>query len=134
MAIKWKSLRSGLLWIVFSPLALLMAVISTAKSDTTYNIQIAVCGTWSAFGVISGIGRIAGAFWAVRIQITLSWIAFLAFAVPGIVMIVYAVRNPDSYLLSFVAVMVFSTGAPFLVYAIHRQRELREQQSTGPQN
>jgi hypothetical protein len=128
MAIKWKPLRSGLLWIVFSPLALLMALISTVKSDITYNVQIALFGTWSACGVISGIGRIAGASWAVRLQIILSWIAFAAFAVPGIVMLVYTLRSPAGYFgyLFAIAVMVVLTGIPFLIYARRRQRELRE--------
>jgi hypothetical protein len=125
LAIKWKPLRSGLLWIVFSPLALLMALLSTVKSDITYNVQIALFGTWSACGVISGFGRIAGASWAVRLQIILSWIAFAAFAVPGIVMLFYTLRSPAGYLFA-IAVMVFLTGIPFLVYARRRQRELRE--------
>jgi hypothetical protein len=130
MAIKWKSLRSGLLWTVFSPLALLMALISTVKSDIDYNVQIAVCGTWSAFGVISGVGRIVGASWAMRVQIILCWIAFAAFAVPGVVMVTYVVRDPDSYFLFPIPAMVVATGIPFLIYARRRQRELSEQRST----
>lgn len=130
MAIKLKSLRSGLLWTVFSPVALLMALISTVESDITYNVQIAICGTWTAFGVISGVGRIAGASWAVRVQIILCWIAFAAFAVPGVVMIAYVVRDRDSYFLFPIPAMVVSTGIPFLIYARRRQRELREQLST----
>ena len=129
MAIKWKLLRSGVLWIVFSPLALLMALISTVRSDVVYNVQLALFGTWSACGVISGIGRIAGATWAVRLQIVLSWIAFAAFAVPGIVMLVYAFRGLAGYLFA-IAVMVFLTGSPFLIYARRRRRELMEQRST----
>jgi hypothetical protein len=45
MTTNLKAVRSGLLWIVFSPLALLMALISTVKSDVAYNVQVAVCGT-----------------------------------------------------------------------------------------
>ena len=129
MAIKLKCLRSGLLWTVFSPMALLLALISTVNSDITYKVQIAVCGTWSAFGVIYGIGRIAGASWAVRVQIILCWIAFAGFAVPGVVTVAYVVRDPDSYFLFPIPAMVVATGIPFLIYARRRQRELREQRS-----
>jgi len=129
MAIDWKSARSGVLWILFSPLAVLMAMISTVKSDTVYHLQIAVCGTWSACGVISGIGRIARVSWAVRLQIILCWIAFSAYAVPGVIMFFYAIRRPSGYVFVPIAVMVFVSGIPFLIYARRRQRELRGQRT-----
>jgi hypothetical protein len=140
MAADWKSVRSGFLWIVFSPLALLMALVSTVKSDVTYHVQIAACGTWSALGVASGVGRIAGGSWAVRLQVTLCWIAFVAFGVPGGVMIVFAALGATGYyplraaveftlkdaaFLLGLGAMVFLTGIPFLIYARHRQKELR---------
>jgi hypothetical protein len=139
MAIHWKLVRSGLLWIVFSPLALMMALISTVKSDVTYDVQVAACGTWSALGIVSGIGKMAGASWAVRLQMILCWVAFAAFAVPGVVMILFAVLGAvgyyplktaarftltDSAFLLGIGAVVFVTGVPFLIYARGRQREL----------
>jgi hypothetical protein len=40
MAINWKRLGSGIAWVVFSPLALLMAMMSTVRSETTYKVQL----------------------------------------------------------------------------------------------
>ena len=45
-----------------------------------------------------------------RLQIILSWIAFAAFAVPGIVMLVYAFRGLAGYMFA-IAVMVFLTAS-----------------------
>lgn len=119
-----------------------MALVSTVRSDVTYHVQIAVCGTWSALGVLSGIGRIAGGSWAVRLQVILCWVAFAVYAVAGIAMLVYAIGLAGGYrpstatreftLADFALVVglaagVFATGVPFLVYARRRQRELSGQ-------
>jgi hypothetical protein len=117
-------LRSGVGWIVFSPVALLMALISTVESDVVYNIQLAAFGTWSACGIVSGVGRLTGARWAVRLQVGLCWVAFAAFAVPGVVMMAYVFRDPAGWLFA-TAAGVCLTGIPFLIYALRRQRELR---------
>jgi hypothetical protein len=96
-AINWKSLRSGLKWIVFSPLMFLWgAMADRTSSDLEYNIQVLLFGAWSVLGVISGIGTIAGASWAARVQSVLWWIlmAFLALCVVALVAILlYEVRN-----------------------------------------
>lgn len=97
MAINRKRLGSGLAWIVFSPLALLMAMMSTVRSDTTYTIQLVAFGCWTVCGIIAGIGRIVGARWAVRLQAILCWIAFAVFAGPGLILtavsLVYAAES-----------------------------------------
>jgi hypothetical protein len=124
MAVNWKAFRSGVGWIVFSPVALLMALISTVESDVVYNIQLAAFGTWSACGIVSGVGRLLGASWAVRLQIVLCWLVFAAFALPGVVLIAYAFRDPADWLFAMAA-GVCLTGVPFLIYAVRRQRELR---------
>ena len=67
------------------------------RSDVTYNVQIAVCGTWSVLGVVSGVGKIARASSAARLQMILCWIAFAAFAVPGVVMLAYALGLAGGY-------------------------------------
>ena len=105
-----------------------MAAISTVSSDIVYNVQLIVFGAWAACGVISGIGRIVGTSWAVRLQIILCWIAFAAFAVPGVVIIFYIARGPAGNFVALFAVAagVLLTGIPFLIYARRRQRELRD--------
>jgi hypothetical protein len=131
MRINWRSLRSGLAWIVFSPLAFLMAAMADATSDIAYDIQLVICGTWSVCGIVSGIGRIAGASWAVRLQSILCWVAFAAFAVPGVALLGYSIKNSAGLDGLALAVGVFSTGMPFLIYARRLQRELRERRLTS---
>ena len=105
-----------------------MAAISTVRSDMGYDIQITLFGAWSALGVVSGMGNIAGALWAVRLQVILCWIAFAAFAVAGVVMIFYALQRSGSVAVALLAIAagVFLTGIPFLIYARRRQTELRD--------
>jgi hypothetical protein len=97
VAVNWKSLRSGLKWIVFSPLMFLWGVgADRTSSDLEYETQIGLFGAWSVLGVISGIGTIAGASWAVHLQSVLRWIlmAFLAFCVVALLAILfYEVRD-----------------------------------------
>jgi len=118
-----KGLGSGLLWIIFSPLALLMALIAKGGSDTDYYMGVAVCGTWSACGVVSGIGRIAGRRWAMLVQMILCWIAFAVYSVAGVVMLFYARRGPSSIVI--VGMGTLLTGTPFLFCARRRHRELQ---------
>ena len=79
MSNRASSIKSGLAWIVVSPIALLMALISTVESLNVYYVQIFCFGAWSAFGVVSGITRIVGAPWTNRLQSILSWIGFIFF-------------------------------------------------------
>jgi len=77
MAVTWQSLRSGLVWIVFSPFMFVMgAMADRTSSDLEYSIQIGLCAAWSLLGVISGIGIIAGAAWAPHLQRVLRWILY----------------------------------------------------------
>lgn len=122
MAGKWKPLRSDLLWVVFNPLMFLMgAMADSTSSNIEYDIQLVICGTWSAFGVISGIGTIAGAFWAMRLQVILRWIVFAAFAVFGVALVFSTVRIAAGFLFAIAAVALL-TGMPLLFYVIRRQR------------
>ena len=118
MAVNWKSLRAGLLWILFSPLMFMSGVMAdSTSSNLEYEIQVVICGTWSVFGVISGIGTIAGASWAVRVQTVLVWIVYAAFAVFGVAIVFYGVRITVGPLWAIAAVL-FLTG---IVYAMRRQ-------------
>ena len=64
----------------------------STSSNLEYEIQVVVFGTWSAAGIISGIGTIAGAWWAVRVQTVLVWIVYAALAVFGVAIVFYGVR------------------------------------------
>src|SRR5262245_13879652 len=120
-----KRLVSGLLWIVFSPLVLLMAPIAKGGSETDYYVGVAVCGTWSACGVMSGVGTIAGTRWAMRVQTILCWIAFIAFClIPAALLLFYAFNTGIGYFVG-VAVPMLLTGTLLLIRARRRQRELR---------
>src|SRR5262245_8810465 len=88
---KWKSLRSGLMWIAFSPLMFLWgAMADRTSSDLEYEIQVILFGAWSVLGVISGVGTITGASWAARVQRILIWFLFALFAFCGLVLLVMA--------------------------------------------
>ena len=122
MAINWKRLGSGLAWIVLSPLALLMAMISTVRSDTTYKVQLVAFGCWTVCGIVAGMGRIVGARWAVRLQAILCWIAFVVFAGPGLILTAYSLVSAVESFVLVISVLTFLTGIPFLLYARRLQR------------
>jgi len=118
-----RAIMSGVFWIVFSPIALLMAMISTVESLTVYYIQVVLMGGWTACGVVAGIGRITGVSWARRLQMVLSLIAFAYFSVCGILMLGYlfvAIFNQkigewSTFLVVSVGVII--TGVPFFYLA-----------------
>ena len=88
----WKSRRSGLKWIAFSPLMFLWGVMADrTSSDLEYSIQVTLFGAWSVLGVISGIGTIAGASWATSVQRVLVWtlLALFAFCAVAIILILF---------------------------------------------
>ena len=123
MAINWKRLGSGIAWVVFSPLALLMAMMSTVRSETTYRVQLVAFGCWTVCGIIAGMGRIVGARWAVRLQAILCWVAFAVFAGPGLILMAYSLVSAVESFVLVISVLTFLTGIPFLFYARRLQRE-----------
>jgi len=121
MAVNWKSLRSGLLWILFSPLMFMTGVMAdSTSSNLAYDIQLVICGTWSVFGVISGIGTIAGVSWAVRVQAVLVWVANAALLVFGVAIVFYGVRRVGGSLWATAAAVLFLTG---MLYAIRQSEQ-----------
>ena len=119
MAIKSKRLRSGLCWILFSPLMFLWGVMADAtSSDLEYTIQVVIFGTWALFGVTSGFGTLAGASWAVRVQTVLVWIANVALSLLVVAIVFYGVRIAAGPVWAIAAVL-FLTGIIF--YAIRRR-------------
>jgi len=112
---------SGLLWIVFSPLALLMALIAEGGSQTDYYAGVAACGTWSACGVISGIGAIAGARWAKRVQTVLCWIAFAFCSIPAAILLFFAYKTRIGYV-AVIALAMLVAAMPIVVGAWRRRQ------------
>ena len=126
--------KSGLAWVLLSPLVLLTALISTpspaVESLTGYYVQVAVAGAWAACGVVAGIARMASVPWAGRLQGVLRWIAF-AFVYAWVVLIaVYSILlffklETGAWGLGLsIAVVVILTGVPLLYFA--RRRKMRE--------
>ena len=52
MGDKSKQTVSGVMWIVFGPLALLMALIAKTATLSEYYVGVGLCGTWSICGVV----------------------------------------------------------------------------------
>lgn len=125
MSKRSKELISGVLWIVFSPLALLMGLIAKTPTLTEYYVGVGLTGAWSISGVISGFGRIAGTRWALRVQMVLCWIAVALYSVSGIAMVFFIVKTRSSFGVS-VAVGTLLTATPFLFCARRCQRQLRQ--------
>jgi hypothetical protein len=76
--------RSWLAWVLLSPLALFMALISTIKSDVFYYVQLVLFGCWSLGGVVNGIGKRLNAGWATSLEQALTRIAFAYFGIVGV--------------------------------------------------
>jgi hypothetical protein len=129
MNFRARSITQGLIWVVFSPIAVLMALISTVESITTYYIQVAAFGLWSCLGVLSGFATMGSAAWARRIQTILLWIAVAYFGLCGILMFGYllsALLNQGAAAPAqawAIALGVLLTGAPFLYFAKKRSVE-----------
>ena len=71
-------------WLVLSPVAVLMALISTVESPTVYFAQVFIFGLWSVLGMISGLGALLHASWASRVQRSLVLVAVAYFLFAGI--------------------------------------------------
>ena len=119
MSSRRQGLVSGVLWIVFSPVALLMALIAKGGSETDYYAGVAVCGTWSACGVVSGIGTIAGARWARRVQTILCWIALATCSIPAAILLFFAYETGIGYF-AVIALAMSVAVAPIVVGAWRR--------------
>ena len=74
----------GVAWLVLSPIAVLVALVSTVQSQTAYYVQVVAFGAWSILGMISGVASLEGAKWAHSIKRVLALVAISYFAVAGI--------------------------------------------------
>lgn len=126
--------KSGLAWVLLSPLVLLTALIATpppaVESLTGYYVQVAVFGAWAACGVVAGIARMASVPWAGRLQVVLRWIAFACVYAWVVILAVLSILlffEPETGAWGLglsIAVGVFLTGVPLLYFA--RRRKMRE--------
>ena len=121
---KSKQKKYGWIWIIISPILLLMAAISTVESITTYYIQFVIISIIAIIGFVSGIATLFKYNWAYVALRYLSWISFVYYSGSGLVMFAYSV--PLLIKGNFgAAAMVFSisfgvllTGLPFYYMAI----------------
>lgn len=126
--------KSGLAWVLLSPLVLLTALIATpppaVESLTGYYVQVAVFGAWAACGVVAGIARMASVPWAGRLQVVLRWIAFACVYAWVVILAVLSILlffEPETGAWGLglsIGVGVFLTGVPLLYFA--RRRKMRE--------
>ena len=131
MSIRTSAVKSELTWVLLSPLALLMALISTVESLTVYYIQITLFGAWAACGVVAGLAGMASAPWSGRLKVVLLWVAFAYFFVCAALIVVYTILllfklKPDAWIGLPFAAVVLLTGVSFLYFA--RKRKLLEDQ------
>jgi hypothetical protein len=98
------------------------AMADATSSDLEYTIQVVLFATWALFGVISGIGTLAGASWAVRVQTVLVWIANVALALVVVATVFYGVRIAAGPVWAIAAVLFLTC---IIFYAIRRQRRLK---------
>lgn len=128
--------KSGLAWVLLSPLVLLTVLISPphppVESLTGYYVQVAEAGLWAACGVVAGFARMASVPWAEPLQGVLRWIAFVfvyAWVVTIAAIPILFFFKPESAqgdwgLGLSIAVVVILTGVPLLYFA--RRRKMRE--------
>ncbi len=71
-------------WLLLSPVAVLMALVSTVESEPLYYTQVSVFGLWAFLGMLSGIGTLLRARWAPPLQRSLGLLAVAYFSIAGI--------------------------------------------------
>jgi hypothetical protein len=124
--------RIGGIWILLSPILLVMAGISTLESETAYYVQLGCFGAVSAVGLISGVALVANRPWPRPILEALSWLGFTYFAGSGLMVLAVALRSAfetePRTLAALVAVSfgICATGTPFFLMArgLNRARHI----------
>jgi len=120
-----KELLSGVLWIVFSPLVLLMALIAKTPTLTEYYVGVGLCGAWSICGFVSGFGRIARRRWAIGVQTILCGIAFIAFClIPAAMLLFYAFKTGIGYFVVITLAMLLALTLIVVGSWRRRQRQI----------
>lgn len=127
---------SAIAWLVLSPVAAVMALISTVESQSTYYTQVGIFGLWSCLGMISGVGSFLRATWASRIQVLLVWIAVAYFSISGLLIVSYLV---SAFINGGVANPIHSWAIAALVLVVglllfYRARSKKRQRSPDSEN
>ncbi|RYG24588.1 MAG: hypothetical protein EON93_22930 [Burkholderiales bacterium] len=78
-------------WVLFSPLAALMALISTVEPSSFYYVQLTVLCTWSVLGVTAGLASLMGVLWAIRLRLALALVAACYWGFAVVTMVGFAV-------------------------------------------
>jgi len=113
----------GWVWVILSPLLLLMALISTVDSLTTYYVQVVCFSLVAISGFIFGIAHIFNKPIARKVLGILSWLGFIYFAGSATFGAAIALLSPvkhdaNSYaLLLIFFIGVFIPSIPFLLMA-----------------
>jgi len=71
--VRRKLRNQGVVWICFAPIAVIMAVISTVSSETTYYLQLIGFSAVAVAGLVCGIGALSYRPWAARGIAVLTW-------------------------------------------------------------
>lgn len=86
--------KKGALWIILSPILVLMSLISTVKSQNSYYIQIMVFSVLTVAGITTGVGYILAKPWAGIIAKFLTWILGIIFiGIPIVVAIFIIIKK-----------------------------------------
>ena len=76
-------------WLLLSPLAFLMALVSTVESEAIYGVQLVAFGSWSVLRMTSGLGCLLQTSCAAKVQRALSVVAIGYFTLAGVLIASY---------------------------------------------
>lgn len=82
--------NQGVTWICFAPIAVIMAMISTVSSLTTYYLQLVASSLVAVAGLSCGIGALFYRSWAARGLLVLTWIVGIYFVGAALLMLVWS--------------------------------------------
>jgi hypothetical protein len=114
----------GWIWILLSPILMLMGLLSTVESERTYTILLVGFGLATSVGLIGGVGFLLEAPWSRLVLRAVSWIGCAYFGGSGLTMLAYTAGGvlrgeiEDLVLVVLVSVSVVAMGLPFLLMAL----------------
>jgi hypothetical protein len=82
--------NQGVVWICFAPIAVIMAMISTVRSPTTYYFQLVAFSLVAVAGLACGIGALFYRPWAARGLLALTWIVGVYFGGAALLALVWS--------------------------------------------
>lgn len=126
--------KYGWIWIVLSPILMLMASISTVESLTTYYIQLICFSVIAVIGFVAGVAALLKAGWAPYVLKYLSWLGFVYFSGSGVMILLLSMpkmmeNNLESIaLLLSISLAVIATGLPFYFMAKNVGKKINAEQ------